>query len=243
MTPFPAPIALLPCAGSGSRARTVLPKQYEQIAGKPLVLHTLHALLEVKGLAGIAVVVSAGDQAMQALLDRHGVDRDRVWVWACGGDTRSQSVQSGLAALKADGHDLQTWVLVHDAARCLVNPRDIERLMQACMDDGVGGLLARPISDTVKRVAPQDAPLRARQTLDRQTLWQAQTPQMFRLGPLMAAYAKAGARVTDEAGAMEADGHQPLLVESQGPNLKITYPDDFAWAEAWLSREQKKESP
>lgn len=252
MTPPSAPIALLPSAGSGSRARTAKPKQYEMIAGKPLVLHTLHALLAVKGLAGIDVVVSPDDSIMAALLDQQGVDKNRVRVRPCGGETRSQSVRAGLAALLADGHAPDGWVLVHDAARCLVSPQDIERLIHVCSADEVGGLLARPMSDTVKRISPKDAQgshaahdahPRVAQTLDRQTLWQAQTPQMFRLGPLISAYDRAGSAVTDEASAMEACGHRPLLVESQGPNLKITYPEDFAWAEAWLSRSANKETP
>lgn len=252
MTSPSAPVALLPCAGSGSRARTAHPKQYEMIAGKPLVLHTLNALLSVKGMAGIDVVVSPDDVTMKALLDQYSVDTSRVRVRHCGGETRSQSVCAGLAALLADGHAPDAWVLVHDAARCLVSPQDIERLIHACSADEVGGLLARPMSDTVKRISPRDsqgtpavndAYPRVAQTLDRQTLWQAQTPQMFRLGPLISAYDQAGAAVTDEASAMEACGHRPLLVESLGPNLKITYPEDFAWAEAWLSRGTNKETP
>ncbi|HWH73577.1 MAG TPA: 2-C-methyl-D-erythritol 4-phosphate cytidylyltransferase, partial [Methylibium sp.] len=140
------------------------------------------------------------------------------------------SVANGLAVLAAGGAGDADWVLVHDAARCLVQPADIERLIAACEHDAVGGLLALPVADTLKR----EAGSRVAATLDRRGVWQAQTPQMFRLGLLRAALAAAGDAVTDEASAIEALGHAPKLVPGALENFKLTWPADFALAERLL---------
>jgi 2-C-methyl-D-erythritol 4-phosphate cytidylyltransferase len=147
-------------------------------------------------------------------------------VARCGGATRSRSVAQGLDALVERGAALDDWVLVHDAARCLVPPEAIERLIDACLDDPVGGLLAVPVADTLKLA--RDGRVAA--TLDRRHLWQAQTPQMFRVGALRTALAEAGPDVTDEASAMEARGLAPRLVLGTPENIKLTYPADFAIA-------------
>jgi 2-C-methyl-D-erythritol 4-phosphate cytidylyltransferase len=128
------------------------------------------------------------------------------------------------------GASVQDWVLVHDAARCLITPEQIDALIDACVNDPVGGLLALKLPDTLKR----EAGGRVAETVDRHDKWLAQTPQMFRLGPLMAALQAAGDAVTDESSAMEFVGQAPLLVEGSAQNFKVTYPQDFALAQAVL---------
>ena len=225
--PIPRFFAVVPCAGSGSRSGTTSPKQYQPIAGRPLVLHTLAALLAVPRLTRCLVVVAPGDAFLSGELER-------TVVFACGGATRAESVLNGLRALREQGALAQDWVLVHDAARCLVTPAQVEALMAACEDDTVGGLLALPLPDTLKRVTAG----RVTATLERSDKWLAQTPQMFRLGLLADALQRAAANgfngVTDESSAMEAMGHQPLLVHGSAQNFKVTYPEDFALAEAIL---------
>ena len=219
--------ALLPCAGNGSRSGAAGPKQYEPVAGQPMVLHTLAAFAAVPRLHGVLVVVSAGDlffEGCTGLLDAS------VLVADCGGSTRAQSVLNGLNALLAQGADAHDWVLVHDAARCLITAQQVDSLIDACEGDPVGGLLALPLPDTLKRAVDG----RVVQTVDRSDKWLAQTPQMFRLGALRSALAAAGDAVTDEASAMEMAGHAPLLVQGSAQNFKVTYPQDFALAEAVL---------
>ncbi len=219
--PNPRLWALIPCAGNGSRSGAIGPKQYQQIAGKPMVLHTLAAFAAVERLAGTMVVVSEGDNFFDAL---------PVQVAPCGGATRAQSVANGLGALLQRGAMPEDWVLVHDAARCLITPQQINTLIDACLPDAVGGLLALPLPDTLK--AAKDG--RVAVTLERSDKWLAQTPQMFRLGELKAALLAAGDAVTDESSAMEFVGLSALLVEGSAQNFKVTYPQDFALAESVL---------
>ena len=219
--------ALLPCAGSGARAGGVVPKQYQPVAGVPMVRHTLAAFLAVARIARVLVVVAPGDDTLQA--------PDAAYsIAACGGATRAQSVFNGLAALRDQGAGADDWVLVHDAARCLVTPALIDALIDACLPDAVGGLLALPLADTLKSATGT----RAVATLERADKWLAQTPQMFRVGALHAALvahaAQGFAGITDEASAVEAAGQRPLLVRGSAQNFKVTYPEDFALAEAVL---------
>jgi 2-C-methyl-D-erythritol 4-phosphate cytidylyltransferase len=139
-------------------------------------------------------------------------------------------VVNGLAFLLQHGAARSDWVLVHDAARCLITPGQIEALIEACAADEVGGLLAHPLADTLK----SEVGGRVASTLERSGKWLAQTPQMFRIGRLMQALAQAGSAVTDESSAMEAIGLRPKLVPGSAQNFKVTYPDDFALAEAVL---------
>ena len=220
--------ALIPCAGHGSRAGTTGPKQYEPIAGKPIVMHTLAAFAAVKRIAKTLVVVAQGD----GFFSRNFAP---VTVAACGGETRAVSVANGLHELRKLGADSRDWVLVHDAARCLITPELIDSLIDACLDDDVGGLLAQPLADTLKTAQGG----RVAATLEREGKWLAQTPQMFRIGRLLEALEQAGDAVTDEAGAMEAVGQRPLLVPGGSQNFKVTYPDDFALAEAVLKGRQR----
>ncbi|MDE2457542.1 MAG: 2-C-methyl-D-erythritol 4-phosphate cytidylyltransferase, partial [Burkholderiales bacterium] len=153
-----------------------------------------------------------------------------AWIARCGGATRAATVANGLAALRERGAREQDWVLVHDAARCLVRPSWVERLIDACAGDEVGGLLALPVADTLKR----EQRGRAASTLPRTGLWAAQTPQMFRVGLLQRALEAAGSEVTDEASAVEALGLAPRLVGGEAENFKLTWPADFALAERLL---------
>ena len=154
------------------------------------------------------------------------------WSMAhCGGSTRASSVAHGLTALVSLGAAPRDWVLVHDAARCLVTPALIESLLDACTGDAVGGLLALPVADTMK-VGDNG---RVQRTEDRSGKWLAQTPQMFRLETLQRGLRAAGATATDEASAVEALGLQPLLVHGSPHNLKVTWPEDFELAEALLN--------
>jgi len=222
--------ALIPCAGTGSRAGTAQPKQYQAVAGQPMVMHTVQALARTRQMGSGWVVLSPGD--------------DFVWPQAgwpehfrrvhCGGASRAESVFNGLRAMRAAGVDPQDWVLVHDAARCLVTPQEVGRLIEACQHDAVGGLLALPLPDTLK----SEADGRVVQTIAREHKWLAQTPQMFRLQALHDALAQVSesgfAGITDEASAMERLGLQPKLVEGSAQNFKVTYPSDFALAESVL---------
>ncbi len=218
--------ALVPCAGVGERAGTGGPKQYTRIAGRSVVAHTLAALAAVPRIDATLVVLAPDDSAFESQADGFG-----GWVARCGGATRARSVAHGLDELRlrrgAREHD---WVLVHDAARCLVDPRAIDALIDACLDDACGGLLALPLADTLK----QERDGRVGVTLDRAGKWLAQTPQMFRIGALQAALRAAGDAVGDEAGAMEAAGQAPRLVRGSIENFKLTWPGDFDLAERLL---------
>lgn len=229
MTTDAAPrcFALLPCAGSGSRAGTAQPKQYELVDGMPMVLHTLSAFSAVERIEQVLIVVAPGDRFLS-------IDHPDVRVAPCGGVSRAESVRNGLLHLLEVGALANDWVLVHDAARCLVTPEQVDDLIAVCENDAVGGLLALKLPDTLK--AETDGRVSA--TLDRSDKWLAQTPQMFRIGPLLEALqaqaATGFAGVTDEASALEMAGFAPKLVPGSAQNFKVTYPEDFALAEAIL---------
>lgn len=223
--PEPRLYALVPCAGVGARAGQGGPKQYARLAGRPLVAHTLEALHRVPELAGVLVVLAPGDDRFAAELPQYA-----GWVAHVGGDTRAASVAAGLEELVRRGARAEDWVLVHDAARCLVRPEWVRTLIAACRDDEVGGLLALPLADTLK----EDVAGRSAVTLERRGKWQAQTPQMFRLGLLRRALAQARGEVTDEASAVEQLGLRPRLVPGSLENFKLTYPQDFELAERLL---------
>ncbi len=245
--------ALITSAGNGSRAvRTdqAGAKQYQRLAGQRVIDHTLAAFLALPHWARVAVVVAPGDDSYQS-------NDERVQVWPVGGAVRAQTVLNGLQQLAAAGARDSDWVLVHDAARCLIEPEQIERLLAACWHDPVGGLLALALPDTLKAAVPSEpsataapaalaadsAPMpRAAATLERADKWLAQTPQMFRLGALRAALAahqgSGFAGITDEASAIERSGARPLLVPGSASNFKITFADDFTLAEALLLQRQ-----
>jgi 2-C-methyl-D-erythritol 4-phosphate cytidylyltransferase len=218
--------ALVPCAGVGERAGAGGPKQYATVAGKSMVAHTLAALQGVQRLAGILVVLSPDDVQFE-----RSVPGFNGMVARCGGATRAQTVSNGLAQLLTNGARPDDWVLVHDAARCLVRPESINALIDACLHDPVGGMLALPVADTLK----QEHAGRVARTVDRSGKWAAQTPQMFRLQILREALAQAGSAVTDESSAIEALGLSPRLVAGEARNFKVTWPQDFELAEALLA--------
>jgi len=217
--------ALVPCAGVGQRAGAGGPKQYAQVAGRSLVAHTLDALGRVTRLKSVLVVLSPDDHVFE-----NHAPGFTGWVSRGGGATRADTVTQGLRDLLARGAAPSDWVLVHDAARCLVRPEWVDALIDACLPDDVGGLLALPVPDTLKR----EGTGRAGETVDRAGMWQAQTPQMFRLGLLLSALERATGTITDEASAIEATGLRPLLVPGALENFKITWPADFALAERLL---------
>ncbi|ARU05706.1 2-C-methyl-D-erythritol 4-phosphate cytidylyltransferase [Comamonas serinivorans] len=241
--PTDSPIhVLIPAAGVGQRAGTPCPKQYQPVAGAPVLAHTLRvfAPLRAQGqLAQVWLVVAPQDGWLDGALpdvDAH------ARVLRCGGASRAASVANGLAAMRQAGVADHAWVLVHDAARCLLQPAQVTALIAAGRaaaargDAWPGALLALPLPDTLKQADAQD---RVAATVARVDKWLAQTPQMFRLAELQAALARAFdgddyPGVTDEASAMEALGARPQLVVGSAQNLKLTYPDDFALAEALL---------
>lgn len=230
--PHPRIWTLIACAGSGTRAATVKPKQFELLAGKPLLEHSLDAFGKVRDIHHILLVLAPNDVHFDSL----GLTHDcRVSAGRCGGSSRALSVGNGLRHLLSLQAERNDWVLVHDAARCLILPREIQSLIDACRHDPVGGLLAHPVADTLKQATP-GSPSRVTATVTRTDKWLAQTPQMFRLGVLADALAQAGANVTDESSAIEALGLQPLLVPSGASNFKLTYPGDFALAHAVLEQ-------
>jgi 2-C-methyl-D-erythritol 4-phosphate cytidylyltransferase len=222
----PRYFALIPAAGVGARMGADGPKQYLPLGGKPMLRHTLDAFLASECIARTFVVVGADDAQIAAVVPQHGVT-----VLRCGGATRMESIRNGLAAM-ADLVRDDDWVLVHDAARPGLNRALIDKLIAEVGTHAVGGLLALPVVDTVKRAGPD-----AVNTISRDGLWLAQTPQMFRLRLLrdaLAAATDAGA-ITDDASAVEALGHAPLLVEGHPRNLKVTLPQDIRIAEMYLA--------
>jgi 2-C-methyl-D-erythritol 4-phosphate cytidylyltransferase len=226
---------LIPCGGSGSRSQSDIPKQYRVIAGKPMVMHTLAAFEKIQRLAGGLVVIAKEGDQFSELLKELGNTIFSIAIQA--GNTRARTVFNGLEALLQHGAEAADWVLVHDAARCLITPEQINALIDTCENDAVGGLLALPLPDTLK--SERDGRVAA--TLGRSDKWLAQTPQMFRIGALLQALDAAGdlsdtsnALITDESSAMERLGHAPKLVRGSAQNFKVTYPEDFALAEAVL---------
>ncbi|WIM06182.1 MAG: 2-C-methyl-D-erythritol 4-phosphate cytidylyltransferase [Candidatus Nitricoxidivorans perseverans] len=227
--------ALVPAAGGGSRMGASTPKQYLPLAGRPMIRHALATLSAVPAIARVFVVLSPDD----AEWDRHDWrDLPKLAVLRCGGATRADSVAGGLRAI-AGTVAADDWVLVHDAARACLTMDHVETLIREVADDPVGGILAVPVADTLKRAAESGHVPRIAATVPREGLWQAQTPQMFRHGVLLEALEFAPS-VTDEASAVEALGLSPKLVASDAANLKITWPADLRLAEGIL--QQRKAS-
>jgi 2-C-methyl-D-erythritol 4-phosphate cytidylyltransferase len=228
---MPRHYAIVPAAGSGSRFGSEKPKQYLDLLGRPLIYHTLAALTACPDIERVWVVL-APDDPWWPQYDWSGLGAKLDTV-RCGGATRAESVSNGLqaAAMVATDDD---WILVHDAARPCLSAAMLERLFTELADDPVGGILAVPVADTVKRA---DADQRVAATEPRDGLWQAQTPQMFRYGQLQKSL-KNEISVTDEAGAIEAAGLKPKLVRGDSTNLKVTWPADLALAAMILRARQ-----
>jgi 2-C-methyl-D-erythritol 4-phosphate cytidylyltransferase len=227
-----ATFALIPAAGSGTRLTGAVPKQYMQLAGRPMLWHAVRAVC-VPQVAAVFVVLAAADGRFA----RHDWDAfaGKVNPLYCGGETRRDSVLNGLNAVR-DSVDADDWVLVHDAARPCLPAADLSRLIAEGEGDAIGAILALPVADTVKSAGKDEAGVqRIAATQDRSQLWLAQTPQMFRAGLLMQALAHAPG-ATDEAAAVEQLGLRPRLVLGSRQNLKVTYAEDVAIAEAILAR-------
>lgn len=215
-------IALVPAAGTGNRMQSAVPKQYLPLGEKPMLQIVLDTLMATGAIDHVYLIVAADDSHIDALL---GANRPpKLTVLRCGGATRQQTVLNGLQAI---GNQVDTldWILVHDAARPGLTSAMVEHLIAEVGNDPVGGILAVPMADTVKRGIDQ----RITQTIERSQLWSAQTPQMFRHALLQRALQSA-TDCTDEASAVEALGLQSLLVEGSIFNFKVTRPDDAALA-------------
>ncbi|HEY3583132.1 MAG TPA: 2-C-methyl-D-erythritol 4-phosphate cytidylyltransferase [Casimicrobiaceae bacterium] len=229
---------VVPAAGGGARFGTAKPKQYADLAGAPVLARTLERLSTI-GADGIVVALAADDVHYD---DAIGV-RDGVHARRSGGPTRADTVRRTLRAMAGRCGD-DDWVLVHDAARPCVPQEALERLLTQLQDDEVGGLLALPLGDTLKRATASDEPPRVLRTEDRTGVWLAQTPQMFRYRLLVAAHARdARGECTDDAQAVEALAAtgvcaRPRLVTGSAQNIKITYPGDLALAAAILAMQQ-----
>jgi 2-C-methyl-D-erythritol 4-phosphate cytidylyltransferase len=221
-------IALIPAAGTGTRLGDSLPKQYLDINGQPLIVHTLQALARVSRIEKIIVVLSPEDQHWRGLVvndsSAWAALSARVETINVGGKSRRDSVLNGLNAIEKT----DAWIMVHDAARPCIRSELIEQFIDELENDSIGGLLALPLSDTIKL---DDGNLRVAKTLSRENIWRAQTPQMFKFDLLKKA-------LIASPNATEATGHQPKLVMGDSANLKVTYATDLKLAKMLLSEEK-----
>lgn len=221
--------ALVPAAGFGARMGNQLPKQYLPLAGKPMLAHALETLCACVEITTVFVVLSPNDTQFHRYDWSHL--GDKLQPLFCGGETRAESVANGLLVSELEPDD---WVLVHDAARPCLTQAHLGKLIAELSEDAVGGILAVPVADTLKRA---DACQRIEGTEPREKLWQAQTPQMFRAGLLAQALAHCK-NVTDEASAIESLGLAPKLVAGDSRNFKVTYPQDRVLAELLLKNKE-----
>ena len=222
---------IIPAAGSGSRMSSEIPKQYMLLCGKPLISHCIETFFNHPRIASIHVALSVSDTFWNGLMPDPA---SKLKLHYTGGDTRAQTVLNTLLKINVAEDD---WILVHDAARPGLTHHLLDNLLNSLEIDPVGGLLAMPVSDTLKFSGDKNEVLK---TIPRAHLWQAQTPQMFRYGVLKyalqtsigAASGDAVKIVTDEAEAIEAQGLQPKLVQGELRNLKVTYPQDLIFLES-----------
>jgi 2-C-methyl-D-erythritol 4-phosphate cytidylyltransferase len=222
--------AVVPAAGVGRRMGVAVPKQYLELQGRPVIEHTLERLMGHPDIAGVYVAVAEDDERWENTAYAGHPEIVRVK----GGAERCHSVLNALALLRRSA-DPDDWVLVHDAARPCLRREDVDTLLEKLRDHPVGGILGVPAHDTMKRTDEKGAVL---ETVARECLWHAFTPQMFRLGMLQQALQSAlekGVVVTDDAAAMELAGHQPLMIQGHADNIKITRPEDLALASYYLS--------
>jgi 2-C-methyl-D-erythritol 4-phosphate cytidylyltransferase len=231
---------VIPAAGEGTRLGAQLPKQYLSIGGRPLLAHALDRLQAALPFETILVALSRDDGHYDRVIgDRAGVEAAR-----CGGKTRGETVRNALALL--DGRcSSGDWIVVHDAARPCVPVESLRRLLSELRDDAVGGLLAIPVADTLKRAdVAAETSARVECTQDRARIWRAQTPQMFRFALLRQALeGDRGVDATDEAQAIERLGHRPRLVLGSAANVKVTYADDLTLAAAILTSQELPSPP
>jgi 2-C-methyl-D-erythritol 4-phosphate cytidylyltransferase len=230
--------AVIPAAGSGSRMGNSLPKQYLALADRPMIYHTVHTLCASPEITSVFIILSPEDR--EWLKHDWSEFSSKLIVFNCGGETRAMSILNGLKAASEESFiDNDDWVMVHDAARPCLSEELLKKLLDELSDDAVGGLLAVPLSDTLKRGGTNN---RVQKTEPRKDLWQAQTPQMFRYKLLLDALCKPDSiAMTDDSSAVEALGLCPKLVLGDVSNIKITYPKDLILAELIL-RAQKGEN-
>lgn len=225
----PSVVAVVPAAGIGSRMQADRPKQYLYLNNKTVIEHTLQLLLSHPNIDRVVVALNPEDDYFHDL----PIARAEHLVLVEGGEDRATSVLNGLALLAEN-----EWALVHDAARPCLSHSDIDKLLGCTSDSTIcGGILATPVRDTMKR-AQNQAPSRISHTESREQLWHALTPQLFRAGQLQQAIVQGqadGVNITDEASAMEAQGHNVALVTGNPANIKITHPDDMPLAAFYLS--------
>ncbi|KPA53750.1 2-C-methyl-D-erythritol 4-phosphate cytidylyltransferase [Photobacterium sp. CAIM 1937] len=230
-------IAVVPAAGVGSRMAADRPKQYLTIAGKTILEHSVERLLSLPEIQHVVIAVSKTDPYFPTL----PLANDPRITVVDGGAERVDSVFSGLAAINDDN----AWVMVHDAARPCVRLDDLRQLMVAAKQSEYGAILATPVRDTMKRAKMNKQGTAIDHTVDREQLWHALTPQMFRAGQLREALTTALAQdavITDEASALEFCGYSPVLVKGRADNLKVTQPEDLALAEFYLQQLLKEYS-
>ena len=226
--------AVVPAAGLGRRMKAEVPKQYLEILGKTLMEHTLERLLEFTLLEKLVVALDGDDEYYKDI----ELLRDPRIVLVKGGEERYHSVMNGLAALEELAEDTD-WVMVHDVARPCIRQADLDWLVTSLENTTVGGLLGMPVRDTMKRSDEEGS---VSETIDRENLWHALTPQMFRLKPLidgLNSAMEAGISITDEASAMEFAGYKPIMVEGHGDNIKVTRASDLALASLYLQQQAK----
>jgi 2-C-methyl-D-erythritol 4-phosphate cytidylyltransferase len=224
--------AVVPAAGIGSRMQADKPKQYLLLDNKPVLQHTLQRLASHPRIEGIVVALAPNDPWWPEL----DLQLNCQLLIAEGGEARADSVLNALSLLKQQSEN-DIWVMVHDAARPCLRHEDIDHMLATLLNHQVGGILGVPVTDTVKRVASDNSIV---DTVDRQGLWRAATPQMFRLGLLhkaLSVAAQKGLSVTDEASALELAGWQPMMVEGHPDNIKITLPQDLALAALYLQQQ------
>ncbi len=224
--------AVVPAAGIGSRMQADKPKQYLLLDNKPVLQHTLQRLASHPRIEGIVVALAPNDPWWPEL----DLQLDCELLIAEGGEARADSVLNALTLLKQQSEN-DIWVMVHDAARPCLRHEDIDHMLTTLLTHQVGGILGVPVTDTVKRVASDNSII---DTVDRQGLWRAATPQMFRLGLLhkaLSVAAQQGLSVTDEASALELAGWQPMMVEGHPDNIKITLPQDLVLAALYLQQQ------
>ncbi|MES2181040.1 MAG: 2-C-methyl-D-erythritol 4-phosphate cytidylyltransferase [Pseudomonadota bacterium] len=219
---------IIPAAGSGSRMGTELPKQYLSLHGKPLIQHVIQVFELSTRINSIHIILNQADAHWH---NTHPHVSSKMQVHHCGGESRAATVLNGLNAIASQVKE-DDWVLVHDAARPGLSNLLLNQLLSTLEDDTVGGLLALPLADTLKRA---DDTRHVSATVPRNDLWQAQTPQMFRYAVLKKALTDFNGNPTDEAEAIEALGLKPKLVTGELRNLKVTYPQDLAVLSALLS--------
>ena len=225
---------VIPAAGIGKRMGADVPKQYLQLHGKTVLEHSIACFADHASVERVIVSVASHDQHFPSIRKNLPAKCSHV----IGGKERCHSVLAGLEALAGDVED-DCWIMVHDAARPCLRSADIDSMIATLNGDSIGGILAVPARDTLKRC---DDKLNITETVDRTHIWQAMTPQMFRLGKLRDAIKSAledGVIVTDEAQAIERLGFQTRVVQGHADNIKITHPEDLALASAILESHQQ----